>query len=202
MPDRFVKELLSVPTISIRKWLFRAVPFFQLVPESRQPPLLAPPDWLFTSGRRNRFNTRDLHCLYLSEEETTALSEQRRPLVGQDDPTEHPVIFRVEVNLHRVLDLTETIVCMALGLDLGDLEAPWVKARTPTATQILGQVVAMRSDISAIRFPSVAAKESGTVGVNVVIYREQVASPDKVTIYGRDGKPAQSWPAQPRKGRK
>jgi hypothetical protein len=82
MPDRFVKELLSVPTISIRKWLFRAVPFFTLVPESRQPPLLAPPDWLFTSGTRGHIVTYDSAEKPL---EKTVGTEPDPPEYGKND---------------------------------------------------------------------------------------------------------------------
>ena len=37
----------------------------------------SPPDFLFTSGKPNRFNIGGVDCLYMAEDESTALEEYR-----------------------------------------------------------------------------------------------------------------------------
>ena len=82
----------------------------------------------------------------------------------------------------------------ALALTPGDLQATWARAVRPTMTQLLGEAVSRQSKISAIRFPSDAARMKGFVGANVVIFRDCLRRPDHVHILGPTRKPLQKWP--------
>jgi hypothetical protein len=81
-----------------------------------------------------------------------------------------------------------------LGLKAGDLQAPWVGVRKPTVLQCLGEAVSRQAGISAIRFPSDAARKRGFSGANVVIFRECVRQPDHVHILEPTRNPLQKWP--------
>jgi RES domain-containing protein len=165
----------------------RIVPFASLAAK-------LPPNWLSTSGKRNRFNPREVHCLYMSADENIARLEFARPLVGLPTRRQPVVTFWAKVGLGHVLDLTDPTILSLLSLSQNDLDAPWHTVGGLTKTQTLGRSVARASSIVAIRYPSVAAKEAGIVGVNVVIFRERVVAPDSVRILGSDKKPLQNWP--------
>jgi RES domain len=152
-----------------------------------------PPNYLFTSGKPNRFNTAGVHCVYFSEDERTAREEYARRLAGQ--AARQPVaIYVARVKLAQVLDLANPNTCQALGLGAKHLSAAWIRARQALRTQLLGLAVSQQHVISAIRFPSDAARASGFAGFNVVIFRDAVRRPDFVKILGPTSKPLQQWP--------
>ena len=111
--------------------------------------------------------------------------------MGQRQPF---ATYSASVRLRRVLDLCDAGTLSELGLKVGDLRAPWVGARKPTVTQSLGEAVSQQADISAIRFPSDAARKRDFAGANVVIFQECVKHPDHVHILGPTKKPLQKWP--------
>jgi RES domain-containing protein len=148
-------------------------------------------NYLFTSGRRNRFNTPEASCVYFAADEATAAAEYER----HSKPLRQPfATYFAEVSLARILDLCSLETLNDLRLSKPDLQANWARLRRPTITQLLGDAVARQSDISAIRFPSDAARAKGFVGANVVIFRDCVRRPDFVHILGPTKKSLQKWP--------
>src|SRR5439155_4872584 len=104
------------------------------------------------------------------------------------------VTYFAEAHLRRVLDLCSAETLNALGLSARDLAVPWVGARRPKVTQLLGEIVSHEGLITAIRFPSDAARSKRFSGANVVIFRDCVRRPDYVRILGPGKKPLQRWP--------
>ena len=151
------------------------------------------PDYLFTSGQANRYNPVGVRCVYFSEDETTARCEYARRF-GPTGGAQQPLgIFFAAVRLTKVLDLGDAATRDALKFKPKDLAVPWQLAKKPTRTQLLG-LVASQQEFAAIRFPSDAARASGTSGWNVVIFRDGVQAPDHVEILGPTQKPLQKWP--------
>jgi hypothetical protein len=66
-----IETLETVPVIELRATLARMVPLRDLVKN-------APPDFLFTSGKPNRYNPAGIECVYFSEDESTARLEYTR----------------------------------------------------------------------------------------------------------------------------
>jgi len=183
-PDPFGEVLLRAPLRDLQATLVRRVPLLAMTDS----PAL---DFLFTSGKACRYNTGGVRCVYFAEDEATAAVEYERHVMRRRQPF---VTYFAEVRLRRVLDLCDATSLSALALSIGDLRAPWVGTRKPTATQRLGESVSRQSDISAIRFPSDAAGMKGFAGANVVIFRDCVRRPDRVQILGPTKKPLQRWP--------
>jgi len=179
---------LPTATISeLRATLVRMVPLGDLVKHM-------PPDFLFTSGRPNRYNPAGIECVYFSEDEATARLEYQRPWAGLRAGQRPVTTYFAEVRLRRVLDLTSAETLAVLKFRPRDLHAPWRGADAPTATQLLGKAVCEHSRISAIRYPSDAARAANQKGCNVVIYRDNVKRPDSVRILGPGRQPLQKWP--------
>jgi len=65
------------------------------------------PDYLFTSGKANRFNPAGVRCVYFSEDETTARLEYARRF-GTSHGAHQPLgIYFAKVSLANVLDLAD-----------------------------------------------------------------------------------------------
>jgi RES domain-containing protein len=154
----------------------------------------APPDFLFASGRPNRFNPRGVRCLYFSEEAETAEAERARYWEGLPGEYQPRVTYFAEVTLRSLLDLENEAVLSALHLQKSDLHLPWRFAPEPTPTQRLGAAVAQTARFSAIRYPSDAAKERHRPGWNLGIFLNCVSIPDRLAILGPDEEPLQVWP--------
>jgi len=150
------------------------------------------PDYLFASGKANRFNPSGIACVYFSEDEKTARAEYGRRL-GPAAPQPLGTFFAA-VRLRKVLDLADSKVCAALGLTRREMSVAWPMARKPTRTQQLGVAISQQKVISAIRFPSDAARTAGFSGFNIVIFRDCVHTPDFVKILGPTRKALQKWP--------
>jgi len=181
--------LKSVPTVSVKATLGRMVPFSDLVKYN-------PPNWLFTSGKANRYNPAGVNCVYFSETDAVAKCEYDDQLKGTPAPNQPVVTFYAEIDLDHVLDLANPAVLKALNLQPADLVAPWRMVSAPTATQLLGQAINDYQRIAAIRYPSQAAAIQKQTGFNFVIFQGNVLfSPNFVHILGpAKGKPLQSWP--------
>ena len=171
--DHFSEVLRSTPVRELRATLVRRVPLLAMTDS----PTL---DFLFTSGKAYRYNTRGVWCVYFAEDEATSAAEYERHNTG--------------LRLRRVLDLCSSDTLSALAISARDLRAPWVGTRKPTAAQNLGEAVSSQTSITAIRFPSNAARTRGLAGANVVIFRDSVRRPDQVHILGPTKKPLQTWP--------
>jgi RES domain-containing protein len=187
----FPKLLLRAPITSVEGMLVRAVAAAALFP----PGSPAPPDFLYTSGKQNRFNLSGTQCLYFSESEATALMEYRRQFHDFMQRAKQPVtLFFSQVRLQHVLDLADRRTRRKLGITLKDLLSNWGYGLSPTTAQRLGEAVAAQERISAIRYPSVAAIKANVSGFNVVIFTLNVREPDFLRILGPTKKPLQKFP--------
>jgi RES domain-containing protein len=187
----FSSLLAKAPTRALKRTLVRAVASRFLFPQG----VSAAPDFLYTSGKPNRFNIAGNECLYLSETEKTALVEYRRQFRGLAHGAKQPVIlYYAEVRLRHVLDLADRMTRRSLHLTLAELEADWGGGLPPSVTQRLGEAVARQSKICAIRYRSVAAAITGSAGYNLAIFRSAVQPQDFVRILGATKKPLQEWP--------
>lgn len=181
-------QVASVSTVSLDCRMVRCVPDIVLNSAT-------PPNYLFASGKPNRFNTAGVRCVYFGEDEKTARAEYAYHL-GMD--AYQPLgTFWAEVTLNRVVDLSDATVLAHLGLTVADVYGTWIGATSPTATQLLGAIVAGtrgKNRISAIRFPSAAMRHVRKKGFSVVIFADCVLPPDRVCIPGPGGTPLQEWP--------
>jgi len=177
--------LKKAPAVKVRTRLTRLVPALDLGPS---------PDWLFTSGKPNRYNPAGVDCVYFGGTKEVAEIEYKnywKGLAASDQPV---TTYYAEVALRRVLDLTDDVTLKLLGLNTKDLVTNWRRSRKPTVTQLLGQAVKETGIFTAIRYPSKAAAVHGVVGINFVIFRACVRAPDSVRIIGPTNKPLQKWP--------
>ena len=182
---RSIAALLpSAPTRRLHTTLVRRVPLSPLIKTGTV-------DYLFTSGRASRFNTAGVKCVYFAEDEATATAEYERRTLPLHQPF---ATFFAEVELAAVLDLCSAATLKALGLTVPDLQANWVRARRPIATQVLGEAVSQQVQLTAIRFPSDAARMKGFAGANGVIFYDTMLSPDYVHILGPTKRSLQKWP--------
>ena len=187
-PAQFPALLASVKTISVELTLARCVQLSCLTKYN-------PPNFLYTSGQPKRYNILGAECVYFSVEKQTAELEYFRGLGAAANRQQPLVIYWCQTKLGRILDLADPDVLAHLKLSQADLAANWVGAISPTLTQALGNAVATSmSNISAIRFPSDAAKEKRKKGFNIVIYHKRVVAPDYVHILGPDKDILQKWP--------
>src|SRR5688572_18120114 len=169
----------------IRKTLVRCVELTSLAGNGE-------PDFLLTSGKKDRYNLAGVDCIYFAEDEETARAEHR----CQDTPARmfQPVcMFFAAVSL-KVLDLSDRAIRQKLRFTEKDLRVPWERARRPTRSQLLGTAVSKQRVFAAIRYPSDAARAHGFAGHNVVIFRRCVRRPDYVRVLGPTKKPLQRWP--------
>jgi RES domain-containing protein len=181
------RVITIAPTVSLKRIVVRLIPRDWL--ERRRPP-----DFLFTSRKPGRFNEAGVRCVYFSEGDTTAEVEYLRLWAGT--PAEHQprVTYFARLRLRRVIDLTRADTLSAFELTTTYLHRSWRLATSPTATQALGAAVSRQARVTAIRYPADASYAAGAEGVNVVVFRESVRSPDRVEILGPGKDPLQSWP--------
>ncbi len=179
--------LALVPPQLIKKQLTRLVPFQHLAS-------ISPPDWLFTSGKPNRYNPAGVQCVYFGETKETAGIEYESLFLGLLGRRQPVTTFYADIVLRRVLDLTDPLTLNALKLDPKELFKNWRRTKTPAVTQLLGKAVNETEHFSAIRYPSQAAAKQGKVGANFVIFRDRIRAPDSVVILGPTRKPLQKWP--------
>ncbi len=180
----FAKALQSVPARQLRATLVRKVALSPLLTSGAV-------DYLFVSGRAGRFNTGGVLCVYFAEDEATAAAEYER----RARPLRQPfATFFAEVALTAVLDLCSASTLEAVGLTQRDLRANWARAGCPTPTQLLGEAVSRQTKITAVRYPSDAARMKGFAGAGVVVFRDCVRCPDHVHIIGPTQIPLQQWP--------
>lgn len=175
------------PRISVRETLVRRVALCSLISNT-------PPDFLYTSGKSGRYNPAGVLCVYFSEAEDTVRLEYERLWAGTIGSKQPFVTYFARIKLDNVLDLSSNATAKALKLRPQDLRKEWRNATSLTETQKLGLVVATRTPISAVRFPSDPAASAGKPGSNLVIFRQKVRRPDYVKILGPDKAPLQTWP--------
>lgn len=177
--------LARAPVRPLKAMLVRCVALQPLISVGK-------PDFLFTSGKPNRFNPAGVHCIYFAEDERTARAAYGRRLGGA---LNQPVAtYFADVRLSRILDLSTRKARTAMGLDETDLCASWSRRKTLIRTQYLGLALSEQIAIAGIRFPSDAAREAGFAGCNVVIFPNAVRKPDSVRILGPTKSALQQWP--------
>ena len=179
--------LPNLPAIALQRRLVRCVPYLDF--EKGRPP-----QYLFTSGRRNRCNPEGVRCLYFAEDETTADIEYRHAWRGS--PAEHQpkLTFFAQTRLRQALDLGDPVVVEALAFSENDLFGPWRLRRTPTRLQELGLAISQQSLVTAIRYPSAACRATGASGWNLAIFVQSLALPDRVEILGSAGEALEILP--------
>lgn len=182
--EAIVRALEVVPTVELRRTLVRRVPLTPLIESDAV-------DFLYTSGRPNRFNPPLVQCIYFAEDERTAEAEYQRHNVRRHQPF---ATYFGKVNLRYVIDLCSPATLAALEMEEADLQAVWIGKSKLVATQILGQALNEQTKIAAVRFPSEAARAAGFAGANVVILKESVRRPDAVRILGLAKNQLQKWP--------
>jgi RES domain-containing protein len=187
--DREITELLSrleeLPARRLRHTLVRCVELVPLIENGK-------PDFLFTSGKRDRYNLDGVKCIYFAEDEETARAEHR----CQDHPAPslQPVcMYFAEVSL-TIVDLTQKRVCENLGFNKRDFHVPWERVRRPTKSQLLGTALSKQQKFAAVRYPSDAARAHRFRGHNLVIFRDCVRRPNFVRVLGPGKKPLEKWP--------
>jgi RES domain-containing protein len=88
----------------------------------------------------------------------------------------------VEVDLALVLDLTDAATLERFGVSLEDLLAPYSEdATNPSITQTIA-IEARRNGVEAIRAPSALV----SMETNLVVFRDNIASPNAVRVVGFD----------------
>ena len=154
-----------------------------------------PPDFLYASTRAGRYNPDEVECIYWSEDETVARFEYRRYHKG----AETYETFFCRYSGH-VVDLGDSNVVSALGLNFSDLWAHWRTATTPTKCQILGLAISRQKRFAAIRFPSDAARVAGETGFNYVVFRASICDPSFIQVETDPGVPIRDglWPNKQR----
>lgn len=182
-----LQALQKTAAIPWRTPLARRVPLFDLVTN-------LPPKFLWTSGKPNRFNLSGTECIYFSDNERTAQAEYSRPLIGTGGERQPVATFWAEVALERLLDLRNVQIRKELALSEEELFAGWRFALQPTATQVLGEAINGGAGLSAICFPSDAARAEQFEGTNLVIFRNQVKVPDFVKTFGPENELMEVWP--------
>jgi hypothetical protein len=183
--ESFKALLKTAPAVKIRARLSRLVPQLDLGPL---------PDWLFTSGKPNRYNPAGVDCVYFGESRDVAQGEYDNFWKGLRAADQPVTIYHACVNLRRVLDLASGGTLRSLRLTRKDLLANWRRSRRMIVTQLLGQAINETRLFSAIRYPSKAAAIEGKPGLNIVIFRHCVRAPDSVQILGPKSTPLQKWP--------
>ena len=183
--EELLRLLKGIPLRRARKTLVRCVELASLIGNGS-------PDFLFTSGKPDRFNLSGVDCIYFAEEEETARAEHRCQDV--DRRMFQPVcMFFAAVSLN-IVDLSDKTIRRKLHLTERDLREAWERARRPTKSQLLGTAISQQQEFAAVRYPSDAARAHGFVGHNIVIFRDCVRRPSYVRVLGPTKKALQSWP--------
>jgi RES domain-containing protein len=153
-----------------------------------------PPEFLHSSGRPNRCNPSGVRCLYFSETEATASTEYRRSWQGTAAEDQPRLTFHARVRLRKIIDLGDKRAMKLFGLSVDAFDANWRFATEPTLLQRIGQAIDGQQAITALRFPSAAARQLRSKGWNVAIFPSALAPPDRVEILGNSEIPLEVLP--------
>ncbi len=188
LAGRHLSSALSLITpVAVHAQMSRMVDFLALT-------AISPTEFLYTSGRANRFNPAGVYALYLANTRDTCIAEvhEDNPQFETDCPAD--VTYRVNVQIDRCLDLLDENTRAKLHLSETELFANWRRAKKPTATQKLGMTVAEGKDFSSIRYPSNPSRSKGADGWNIVIFQSGLSKGESVSIRSPDGKISETWP--------
>lgn len=153
----------------------------------------APPEFLFTSGKPNRYNAAGIQCVYFSENLEVAILEYSRYLEGLG-PADYPFTTYFADARMPYVDLTDPGVLARLGLVAADLHDPWRLSPEPTRTQLLGLALSRQKRFSAIKYPSDAARAVSRTGSNYAIFRDSMEPPALLRVLTGKLIAVQQWP--------
>ncbi len=152
--------------------------FFRCTSRKREP--LDTKGALLNCGR---YNITGCAVLYLASSPNLAVTEHLH-LSEIFEVREFPprLLVSIRVHLTRVLDLTDKAILDHLNIDGGDLLAPYSEdPDKPSITQTIS-IEARKNGIEAILAPSAIMSDQ----TNLVVFRDNVASPEAVTVIGFD----------------
>src|SRR5690625_4846603 len=127
-----------------------------------------PRDFLFVSGNPNRCNPAGTLCIYLAEEQETALDEYRK--YALDSKPKPFVVFTCHLQAKKILDLADAEICKRLEITTEHLYQSFRLLTSPTRLQSLGLAIASQMKIVGIRFPSAASHRIRKTGHNFVLF--------------------------------
>ncbi len=130
-----------------------------------------PPEFLFVSGSRGRYNPKGVHCLYFSENKEIAQLEYMHLNRSPVGPTPPYTTFFADAYL-AILDLSKPGVLATLGFTKRALHRHWRTITRATKAELLGLAISEQKRFSAIRFPSHAARACRRIGFNYAIFRD------------------------------
>ena len=178
-----LERLDRVRSVEVKSIWVSATPFVELCRND-------PPNWLYCSCKAGRYNPQNIACVYFAQDGRTARAEHA---CNEENELQPIVFFSAAVRLRHCLDLTNPKTLQLLNLKTSQLFENW-KNKKVVATQLLGAAVAQHSKLSAIIFPSAAAREANFRGKNIVIFRDSIRRPDFVRIIGPTKASLQRWP--------
>ena len=149
-----------------------------------------PRTYLFTSGRANRCNPKNVRAVYFSENKETADAEWEEL---NDDPDQPVLTFHGRLRAANIIDLSSTATFNALGLSQEDLTGNF-RFKSLNIQQ-LGKAVSAQTDAVAIRYPSRAMGKIGKTGFNLAIFPDAIRDPDTFVIYGDKRTIIEQWPS-------
>ena len=183
MAENWTKLLKSCPTEPWDGSLYRFVAKNSLDGKH-------PPDYLFTSGKRNRCNPESIHCIYVAGEKESALTEFEK-YFPEVPPS---VLYRVELRARAVIDLSKSATQKHLGITSKDLYGSFRLSKKVTPLESLGKAISGQSKICAIKFPSAACREAKKHGNNFVIFKDALTDPDYLQVYDPGNSVPNRWP--------
>ncbi len=152
-----------------------------------------PPEFLWTSGKPNRYNPSGTQCIYFAETLELATLEYFRYLRPLETHPEPFTTYFADVKLPYV-DLANAKIVSTFGLNVSDLRAPWRLSPSPTKTQLLGLAVSKQRHFAAIRYTSEAALAEGKTSCNYVISRDSIETPALLRVLIGNLVKVQEWP--------
>lgn len=183
--EALLDRLDQIRPIRVNSIWTSATPFVELCRND-------PPDWLYCSRKAARYNPKGVAAVYFAQDGRTARAEHT---CNEESDLQPIVFFTAKVQLRHALDLTSSDNLKKLGITQAQLFEDW-ELKKIVATQLLGGAVAKHPKLSAIVFPSAAAREAGFRGKNIVIFKDSVQRPDSVKIIGSKKSPMQKWPTK------
>jgi RES domain-containing protein len=183
--SRWLKLLATCPTIPWDASLSRCV--HKSAYEKGKPP-----NYLFTSETRNRCNPQGVLCIYMAEEQETALVEfNKYALKSVPEPF---IVYSGHLKAARIVDLADPAICGRLGITEDHLFKPFRLRKSPTRLESLGLAISTQQGIVGIRFPSAAARSEARTGHNLVIFKVSLVTPDYLEIEDPHTTNPARWP--------
>lgn len=151
-----------------------------------------PRNLLFVSGIPNRCNPAGTLCIYMAEEQETALTEYNKYAIGSEP--EPFLVFTAQLRARKVLDLADAKTCAYLRIAEEHLLKPFRLLKSPTRLQSLGLAIASQREIVGIRFPSAASHRINKTGHNFVLFKNSFLPPDRLEIQDPHSTTPDCWP--------